>query len=66
MQNAYELDVEPNNGDSLLRNCENTHREIIVKNIKNSDDPYKVGKYKVKLFMEVDYVQFWEGKIRLN
>ena len=64
VQNSYELDVDPKNGDSLLRNCEYTYRDIIVKNIKNSYDSYKVGKYKVKLFMKADYVQFWEGKIR--
>ena len=41
-------------------------KQLIVQNVKKSQDPYTASKKRVKLFLKNDYVEFWKDKIRTS
>jgi len=61
---AYEQDTTLEDKCSTFKYCENSYREIISKNMKKSDDLYKISKKRVKCFFKNDYVSFWNEKLR--
>ena len=64
VKEAYQIDSDHDNKNSHFQEIELGIKQLLVKNVKKSQDPYNVSKKRVKLFLKNDYVAFWTDKIR--
>ena len=64
VKESYKIDSVQEQKKSHFQEIELGIKQLLVKNVKKSQDPYNVSKKRVKLFLKNDYVAFWTNKIR--
>ena len=61
---TYAIDLGMENKNSLFKDCKYGIKQLIVDNIKKSQDPYNVSLKRVKLILKNDYFEYWKDKTR--